>query len=158
MKQILCFAGLALSLVLTAAPSEGQADSERKTYLGPSPVVGSWKFETARYREDACVMSGNMHIRPTESQTDFNCSFTAVEDCVGEDKWIVEQTCEANLANGKLAIRSTIVNFIEAEAFTDSYAPDHFALSVISREFMTGKLVSAVVAPIEFRREADNVS
>lgn len=158
MKKMISFAGLALSLALTASPSIGQELSEPRTYLGPAPVVGAWSFESARYREDTCVMSGNMNIRATDTQNVFRCSFTAIEDCDGEDKWVVEQTCEANLSDGKLAIRSTILNFLQAKEFTDSYAPDHFALSVVNRAFMTGTLVSAVIAPIEFRREAGNVS
>ena len=103
-------------------------------------------------------MSGNMSIRPTNNSEVFSCSFTAVEDCQGQDKWVVEQTCKAVSRDGRVSIKSSIVNFLEAKAYTASYAPDHFALNVVSKELMTGSLVSAVTAAVEFRRDADNVS
>ena len=162
MKRLIFYTFATLLLALTAFPSNGQDSgedkTERETFVGPPPVVGSWKFQSSRYRADSCVMSGNMYIRQTSSANVFKCSFTAIEDCDGQDKWVVEQTCEATLGDGRLGIKSEIVNFLQAKEFTASYAPDHFALTVDNRELMTGSLVSAVVAPVEFRRQADNLS
>jgi len=60
--------------------------------------------------------------------------------------------------DGQLSIKSSIENFLEAKEFTDSYVPDNFSLQVESRERMSGLLVSAVSAPVEFRRKPDNLS
>ena len=143
---------------LLAIPAGAQQDERADTFIGPSPVIGSWSFQTAPYRQGTCTMSGQMNIRPTSSANIFSCSFTATEECTGQDKWVVEQTCKAINREGRLSIESTIVNFLEAKQFTDSYVPDHFALRVVNRELMTGSLISAVSAPIEFRRDAENVS
>ena len=67
-------------------------------------------------------MSGNMNIRPTAAPNTFSCSFTAVEECTGQDKWIVEQTCKAVNRDGRLSIKSSIVNFLEAKKGTLAYA------------------------------------
>jgi hypothetical protein len=144
--------------LITAVPAPAQEDENARTYVGPSSIVGAWSFRSAPYRGDACIMSGHMNIRPTTSPGIFSCSFTASEECAGQDKWVVEQTCKAISREGRLSIESKIVNFLEAKQFTQSYAPDHFALTIVNRELMTGSLVSAVSAPIEFRREVENVS
>ena len=103
-------------------------------------------------------MSGHMNIRPTATAGVFACNFTAREDCTGQDTWIVEQSCKAVNRDGQLSIKSNIENFLESKEFTDSYEPDNFSLQVESRERMSGLLVSAVTAPIEFRRKPDNLS
>lgn len=157
MNRFICLSAIIMASHLASAPP-AKAQANDKAFIGSSPIVGSWSFRTAPYHEETCVMSGNMSIRPTETADVFNCSFTAVEECTGFDKWVVEQTCKAVNQDGRLSIRSTIVNFLEAREYTESYVPDHFGLEVVSRELMTGYLISAVSAPIEFRREADNVS
>jgi len=156
MKRLISLVACALTVALGPVPTSAQERSE--TFIGPSPVVGAWSFRTAPYRGDICVMSGHMNIRPTDNSEVFSCSFTAVEECVGQDKWVVEQTCKAVSREGRLSIKSTIVNFLESKEFTSSYAPDHFGLTVVSKELMTGALISAVTAPVEFHRTADNVS
>lgn len=158
MTRLRSLSSLTLLFAFVATPVYAQEQGEPGTFIGPSPIIGSWSFHSAPYREGTCIMSGNMSIRPTSSREIFSCSFTAVEDCEGQDKWVVEQTCKAINREGRLTIKSTIVNFLEAKAFTDSYAPDHFSLDVVSKELMTGALISAVTAPVEFRRDADNVS
>jgi len=115
MKRLFCLTAAMLTGAIIGAPASAQGGSD--TFIGPSPIVGSWSFRTVPYRQDTCVMSGNMSIRPTNNSEVFSCSFTAVEDC-----------------------------------------QDHFALNVVSKELMTGSLVSAVTAAVEFRRDADNVS
>jgi len=156
MKRILYLASLALCAALL--PSSGNTQSEEQGFTRPSPVTGSWSFESSRYREGTCVMSGHMSIRPTSKAGVFACSFTAIEDCTGQDTWVVEQSCKAVNRDGRLSIKSNIENFLEAKEFTDSYVPDNFSLQVESRERMSGSLLSAVIAPVEFRRNPDNLS
>lgn len=143
---------------LIGLPCYAQDQRSEETFIGQSPVVGSWSFKTTPYRQGTCKMSGNMNISPTERANMFTCSFTATEECKGQDKWVVEQTCKAVNQDGQLSIKSSIVNFLDGKEYTASYVPDHFALNIISRELMSGSLVSAVSAPVEFRRDADNVS
>ena len=156
MKRLISLAACAITAMFGIMPASAQDGND--TFIGPSPIVGAWSFRTAPYRDGVCVMSGNMHIRPTGNSEVFSCSFTAVEECPGQDKWVVEQTCKAVNRDGRLSIKSTIVNFLESKEFTASYVPDHFGLTVVNRELMTGSLISAVTAPVEFHRDADNVS
>lgn len=156
MNRFIFPASAAMLLVLGVSIPAAHSDTE--SFKEPSPIVGSWSFETAPYREATCVMSGNMNIQATPTPDVFNCSFTAIEACEAREKWVVEQTCKAVSVEGKVLVESSIVNFLEARDYTASYAPDHFQLQVQSRELMTGSLISAVTAPVEFRRNADNLS
>ncbi|MEL7129786.1 MAG: hypothetical protein AAGK23_09580 [Pseudomonadota bacterium] len=121
-------------------------------------IIGSWSFETDRYRADTCVLYGSMQVRPTAEEDIYRCTFTAVEDCDGQDRWVVEQTCRASRDGDNLAIQSTIVNFLEFEQHTENYAPDHFALAVESANKMVGTLVSAIRAKVTFERTPDTIS
>ncbi len=121
-------------------------------------IEGSWKFQTEPYREGTCVLSGTMQIRPTETADQYNCQFTAIEDCQGQDRWVVQQTCEAARKDGRLSITSSITGFIEAEAITDAYQTDNFVLQITSSSVMDGWLVSAISAPVAFYRALDIVS
>lgn len=156
MKRLTCLFLGAFAAALIAVPTSAQEDSD--TYISRSPIAGSWTFRTTPYRGGSCVMSGNMNIRATENTNVFACSFTAVEECTGQDKWVVEQTCKAVNNDGEVTIKSQIVNFLESKEYTASYVPDHFGLTLVSRELMTGALISAVSAPVEFRRIPDNLS
>jgi len=156
MKRMLSLASLALCAVLL--PFSANTQSEAPGFTSPSPVIGSWSFESSRYRGGTCVMSGHMNIRPTATAGVYACNFTAIEDCTGQDTWIVEQSCKAVNRDGRLSIKSNIENFLESKEITDSYVPDNFSLEVESRERMSGSLVSAVIAPVEFRRKPDNLS
>ena len=147
------FAGLILIMSALLASANPAAAEDV-----PASISGTWAFETSDYRDGTCRMSGKMHIRPSKSQTNLTCSFTAIEECAGSDRWVVEQTCAASRRDTELSISSKIVSFLEAKEFTDSYAPDHFLLNVINKERMTGSLVSAIRAPVEFWREEENLS
>ncbi|MEO1476257.1 MAG: hypothetical protein AAFS13_07725 [Pseudomonadota bacterium] len=141
-------AAVMMTLALgVSAPASAQTD-----------IVGSWTFETERYRAGVCRLYGTMKVRTTPENDVYRCAVTAVEDCEGQDRWVVEQTCSAYRANNILSVRSTIVSFIEANVNPENYVPDHFALEIASPDLMTGSLVSAIVAPVEFRRTTDGIS
>ncbi|MEO0882610.1 MAG: hypothetical protein AAFY34_07720 [Pseudomonadota bacterium] len=121
-------------------------------------IVGSWTFETDRYRAGVCQLYGTMKVRTTPEDGKYRCAITAVEDCQNEDRWVVEQTCSAYRAENTLSVRSTIVSFIEADVNPENYVPDHFALEIESSDRMNGSLVSAIIAPVEFRRTTEGIS
>lgn len=130
---------------------------------GSERAIGSWSFQSVPYRDDTCQMSGTMHIRPQRDASSLNadglsCAFTAVEACVGQDRWIVEQICTVEQSANQLSIRSSIVNFIEADTFTGSYLPDHFVLTIESASRMKGQIISSISAGVEFVRQEEAVS
>jgi len=121
-------------------------------------ISGTWAFETERYRAGLCRLYGTLRLRPTPEDGVYRGAMTAIEDCEGEERWVVEQTNTAFAEDGQLSIQSTIVSFLEASADPQLYAPDHFALEIESANLMVGQLVSAVSAPVEFRRTTDGIS
>ena len=99
-----------------------------------------------------------MRIRPDAETGGLACAFTAVEACIGEDRWIVEQVCSVQQRGNNLSMHSSIINFIEADNFTGSYAPDHFVLTIESASRMSGKIVSSISAGVVFTRQEEAVS
>lgn len=143
----------ALCLGLSALASAGPAFAEALP-----DITGAWTFKTERYRAGLCQLYGTLHLRATPEDNIYRGAITAVEDCEGADRWVVEQTATAWRSGEELAIESTIVSFIEASANPENYAPDHFSVTIDSDNLMTGDLLSAVSAPVEFRRTTDGVS
>ncbi|MEM9667570.1 MAG: hypothetical protein AAF950_01485 [Pseudomonadota bacterium] len=126
--------------------------------LAQSDITGAWTFETERYHAGVCRLYGTMKVRTTPEDGVYRCALTAVEDCEGQDRWVVEQTCSGYRADETISVRSTIVSFIEADVNPENYVPDHFALEIESPDRMIGSLVSAIIAPVEFRRTTDGIS
>lgn len=121
-------------------------------------ITGVWSFRTERYRSGLCELYGTLRLRATPQDNVYRGAITAVEDCEGSDRWVVEQTATATRTGDELAIESTIVSFIEASANPEDYAPDHFMVRIEDTDLMTGDLVSAVSAPVTFQRTTDGVS
>jgi len=150
--------GLALTGFLTALGVLAPVAEGQTTLTGTDRALGNWAFQSVPYREDTCQMSGTMQIRPGAQAGELACKFTSIEACTGQDAWIVEQTCAIKEYGDQIAMQSSIINFIESDAVTNTYMPDHFLLSIESRTRMTGQLISAVSAAVEFVREQENVS
>lgn len=125
---------------------------------GTERAIGNWRFQSVPYRDHTCQISGTMQIRPDKQTGDLACAFTAVEACIGQDRWIVEQTCSVEKNGDQIAMRSSIINFIESDIIADTYMPDHFVLNIDSADRMSGQLISAVSAAVEFVRLQEIVS
>jgi hypothetical protein len=65
---------------------------------------------------------------------------------------------EARRFGNQLSVRSTIEEMIETKVEGLIYVPDNFTLTIQSDDHMFGALVSAVTAPVEFRRAQDGIS
>lgn len=147
MKRLASAAGMIAALLGLSLPANAEAD-----------VSGAWSFETDRYRAGICRLYGTMRVRTTPEDGVYRCALTAVEDCEGQERWVVEQTCTAWRTGDELAVHSAIVSFIEADVNPENYVPDHFALSIESAQRMVGTLVSAITAPVVFKRTTDGIS
>ena len=94
----------------------------------------------------------------------YACELTAVEVCSLWGRSVVVQSCQARRFGNQVSVRSQIVDMLESKfadeeaALAFNYVPDNFALTIQSAERMYGALVSAVPAPVEFRRTAEGVS
>jgi hypothetical protein len=71
---------------------------------------------------------------------------------------VVRQSCEAKRFGDQVSVRSTIEEMLESKMPEMVYVPDNFTLTVQSSKRMFGALVSAVTAPVEFRRANDGIS
>jgi hypothetical protein len=151
-KPVLGLLFLALAAGLPASAVKGKQDTDK------SDVLGNWSFQTRPYREGQCVMTGTMNLSPHPDEGLYSCELTAVEMCSMWGRSVVRQSCEARRFGDQVSIRSTIEEMLETKAPDMLYVPDNFTLTIQSHERMFGALVSAVTAPVEFRRANDGIS
>ncbi len=144
---------MALAL-FSAAPANANEDADK------TDVLGSWSFQTKPYRSGECVMTGTMHLTPHADTGRYACELTAVEMCTMWGRSVVGQSCDVRRFGDQISVRSTIEEMIESkgEIADMVYVPDNFTLTIQSSTRMFGALVSAVTAPVEFRRANDGIS
>ena len=152
LKPALGLLFLALAAGLPASAVKGKTDTDK------SDVLGSWSFQTRPYREGQCVMTGTMNLSPHPEEGRYDCEITAVEMCSMWGRSVVRQSCDARRFGNQVSVRSTIEEMIESKSPDLLYVPDNFTLTIQSHERMFGALVSAVTAPVEFRRANDGIS
>lgn len=142
---------LMLGLALTPAPITSAQTSDTKPV---ARIDGSWVFQA--WTGDGCSFSGNATIgRSSASETGYTCELTAYQTCP-EREWIVRQTCTATRQGNRVAIKSTISEFLSEPSA--SYLPDDFLLTVESSRRMFGALHSYGVYKAEWTRDEGNVS
>ncbi|MEM7767468.1 MAG: hypothetical protein AAF253_08270 [Pseudomonadota bacterium] len=128
----------------------------------PGDVLGAWTFQTSPYRDGQCLMSGTMRLTPNPEEGVYGCELTAMEICSLWGRSLVRQSCVARRFGNQVSIRSTIEEMLETKLSHEdmelSYVPDNFALTIQSAQRMFGSLVSAVSAPVEFRRAEAGIS
>jgi hypothetical protein len=151
-KLVLAALVFGLAASLPAGAQKVKADKDK------ADVLGNWSFQTRPYREGQCVMTGTMHLSPHPDDGLYACEITAVEMCSQWGRSVVRQSCEARRFGDQVSVRSTIEEMIETKMPDALYVPDNFTLTIQSRERMFGALVSAVTAPVEFRRANDGIS
>jgi hypothetical protein len=152
LRPVLGLMFIALAAGLPAGAVKGKGETDK------SDVLGNWSFQTRPYREGQCVMTGTMNLSPHPDEGLYTCEITAVEMCTMWGRSVVRQSCQARRFGNQVSIRSTIEEMIETEAPDMVYVPDNFTLTIQSHERMFGALVSAVTAPVEFRRANDGIS
>jgi hypothetical protein len=121
-------------------------------------ILGTWSMQTKPYREGQCLMTGTMRLTPHPEKGRYNCELTAIEVCSMWGRSVVRQSCEVRRFGNQVSIRSTILEMLEQKGFAGEYLPDNFSLTVQSSKRMYGALVSAVTAPVEFRRSENGIS
>jgi len=128
----------------------------------PIDMLGKWTFQTQIYKNGGgdCSMSGTMTVTPNPEAGLYDCEVTAAEECEAWGKSVVVQSCKVRRIRNQVAIRSVIEQTIESKIRIEglTYVPDNFALTVQSKDLMYGSLISAVNAPVEFRRSLDGIS
>jgi hypothetical protein len=152
--RTLALAALVITLAagLPAQANKGKGDKDG------TDVLGNWSFQTKPYREGQCVMTGTMNLSPHPDEGLYTCEITAVEMCTMWGRSVVRQSCEARRFGNQVSVRSTIEEMLETKMPGMYYVPDNFTLTIQSDERMFGALVSAVTAPVEFRRANDGIS
>ena len=152
LRPVLGLMLIALAAGLPAGAVKGKGETDK------SDVLGNWSFQTRPYREGQCVMTGTMNLSPHPDEGLYTCEITAVEMCTMWGRSVVRQSCQARRFGDQVSVRSTIEEMIETKAPDMVYVPDNFTLTIQSHERMFGALVSAVTAPVEFRRANDGIS
>ena len=147
-------AALLIAVAMTVLPASASKDGKGD----PGDVLGTWSFQTKPYRQGECVMTGTMNLSPHPEDGEYTCELTAVEMCSMWGRSVVRQSCAAKRFGNQMSIRSRIEEMLESKVEGLIYVPDNFTLTVQSEDRMFGALVSAVTAPVEFRRANDGIS
>ncbi len=136
------------------------ATAEEKS--DPIDMLGKWTFATSPYINGggSCHMSGTMTVTANPEAGLYDCEVTAKEECEAWGTSVVVQTCKVRRTRNQVAVRSIIEQTLEYKMKVEglTYVPDNFALTVQSSDLMYGSLISAVNAPVEFRRSLDGIS
>lgn len=151
------FSGRILAALVMACLATSPALANGKN-ADSTDVLGNWSFQTSPYRGGQCVMTGTMTLSPHPDEGRYACELTAVEMCSMWGRSVVRQSCDVRRFGDQVSVRSTIEEMLEAKFEGLVYVPDNFTLTVQSHERMFGALVSAVTAPVEFRRANDGIS
>ena len=150
-----------IAIAFALLGSVGTACADKST-SDPTDVLGGWSFQTSPYRDGACAMNGIMRLTPHEEDGRYQCELTAVEECATFGRSVVVQSCDARRFGNQVSVRSKIEQMLESKFESDSqlinYVPDNFALTIQNSERMFGALISAVSAPVEFRRMPEGTS
>ena len=153
-KARLLIAGMAT--LLAGLPAFGEEKSD------PIDMLGKWTFATQPYFNGGgrCHMSGTLTVTPNPELGLYDCEVTAQEECEAWGTSVVVQSCKVRRTRNQVAIRSIIEQTLEYKMKVEglTYVPDNFALTVQSPSLMYGSLISAVNAPVEFRRSLDGIS
>lgn len=124
----------------------------------PTDLLGSWTFQTKPYHQGRCVMTGTMRLSSAPEAGIYGCELTAVEVCTMWGRSVVLQSCNARRFGDQVSIRSEITEMLESKTEGLNYVPDNFTLTVQDATRMFGALVSAAIAPVEFRRSEVGIS
>ena len=118
-------------------------------------IEGSWSFK-AWTGDDGCSFTGNAVLAPSdENGNPASCELTARQVCSSRE-WVVRQTCTATRRGNRLAIKSTIVEFLSEPSA--SYLPDDFLLTIDSSKRMFGALHSYGIHKAEWTRDIGDIS
>ncbi|MEO0467303.1 MAG: hypothetical protein AAF216_12240 [Pseudomonadota bacterium] len=163
MAKIVLSAILGALVWATVGAGLAVGDSDpQATASDPTDVLGVWAFQTKPYRDGTCVMTGRMHLSSNSEDGIYDCELTALEKCSVWGQSLVRQSCTARRFGNQVSVRSNVEEVLERkseiEGMIFNYVPDNFALTVQSSQRMYGALVSAVTAPVEFRRSDEGVS
>lgn len=154
--------GLAAMCLVFATALPARADSGAPQSATPDEILGVWSFKTVPYRNGQCVMTGTMRLSPSAENGLYGCELTAMEMCSVWGQAVVRQSCQARRFGNQLSIRSSVEEILDTQSHIDgfqlSYLPDNFALTVQNASRMYGSLISAISAPVEFRRTSDGIS
>lgn len=131
--------------------------SEGVAKISIGDLYGDWSFSTDFYRAGTCQMTGSMMVFRSEEDNVAECVLTATEVC-GDERSVVEQTCELIHSGGTAYIDSQIENFIERKPNSLGYLPDNFFLHELAADEMNGQLESAVITSVVFRRSTGSIS
>ncbi len=115
-------------------------------------ITGSWVFETGRYNQGTCKLTGQMYIRPTSQPNQYSCEFTTFEKCPSVSAE-VEQVCSLRVEGDQAAFVSKITRIAEQKPFAYEYQPDDWRLTIKSTDEMIGTLESASRAYVIFKRD-----
>jgi hypothetical protein len=102
-------------------------------------LTGDWLFDTSKFAEDDCQISGRITFKETSIKNTYSCKFESEQICgpINGNLYIrVQQSCTAQRTGKQIAIKTVVDKVLERRPKVDpqlalqSYLADNFILQM----------------------------
>jgi hypothetical protein len=122
-RLLLLAFGCSLSLNAMAAPTK------------TDDVAGDWLFDTSKFEDGLCQISGRITFTPTSLPNTYTCVFESEQICdpaYGVQLIRVKQSCTAQRVGKQVAIKSKVANILAVKptGYVPGYLADNFVVTL----------------------------
>jgi hypothetical protein len=98
-------------------------------------LTGDWLFDTSKFAENDCQISGRITFKETSIKNTYSCKFESEQICgkANFELYIrVQQTCTAQRTGKQIAIKTVVDKILEVRPpnYPTNYLADNFILQM----------------------------
>lgn len=98
-------------------------------------LAGDWLFDTSKFADNDCQISGRIRFKETSVKNTYSCQFESEQICgkLNFDLYIrVQQSCTAQKVGKQIAIKTVVDKILEVrpEGYGTNYLADNFILTM----------------------------
>jgi hypothetical protein len=98
-------------------------------------LLGDWLFDTSKFADNDCQISGRIRFKETSVKNTYSCQFESEQICgkLNFDLYIrVQQSCTAQKVGKQIAIKTVVDKILEVrpEGYGTNYLADNFILTM----------------------------
>jgi hypothetical protein len=98
-------------------------------------VAGDWAFDTSKFADNDCKISGKIHFKPTAIKDTYTCVFESEQVCgkLNFGLYIrVQQSCTAQRIGKQVAIQTKVDKILEVRPkdYPTNYLADNFIVQL----------------------------
>ncbi len=98
-------------------------------------LTGDWLFDTSKFIDNDCQISGRITFKETSVKNTYSCKFESEQICgkLNFDLYIrVQQSCTAQKVGKQIAIKTVVDRILEVrpEGYPTNYLADNFILTM----------------------------